>query len=231
MWNSSDERIGGVEPSDPGVYAHFRSRPQNDVLVSIINKRNVTIGAIIIGIPALLLAWWLFSPLFIDREVNEEFPMSAGAEVPDDMTQEEVEAVMLEASEEPNTLQEEPMPEMSQLREIVATGSFRDADDFHMGSGTATLYDLGPEGRFLRLEDFEVTNGPDLHVLLVPNSDPMSRDDVAGYVDLGSLKGNIGDQNYEIPPDLDLSQYGSVVIYCQPFHVLFSVAPLAPPTG
>ena len=104
---------------------------------------------------------------------------------------------------------------------------FRDADDFHQGSGTATVYDLGSEGRFVRLEDFEVTNGPDLHVLLVPHGDPMSRDDVTGYVDLGSLKGNLGNQNYEIPPDLDLSQYRSVVIYCQPFHVLFSVAPLS----
>ena len=199
--------------------------------MSIINKRNVTIAAVIIGIPALLIAWWLFSPLFIDREVNEEFPMSAGAEIPDDMTQEEVEGVMLDASEEPDTVENEPMPEMSQLREVLASGPFRDADDFHRGSGTATLYDLGPEGRFLRLEDFEVTNGPDLHVLLVPNSDPMTRDDVSGYVDLGSLKGNIGDQNYQIPAGLDLSEYGSVVIYCQPFHVLFSVASLSPATG
>ena len=71
-----------------------------------------------------------------------------------------------------------------------------------------------------------VTPGPDLHVLLVPAEDPASRDDVTGYVDLGSLKGNIGDQNYDIPTDVDIAEYGSVVIYCQPFHVLFSVATL-----
>ena len=49
---------------------------------------------------------------------------------------------------------------------------------------------------------------------------------MAGYLDLGPLKGNRGNQNYEIPADVDLSEYGSVVIYCQPFHVIFATAPL-----
>ena len=49
-----------------------------------------------------------------------------------------------------------------------------------------------------------------------------------GYVDLGSLKGNIGNQNYEIPADVDISDFGSVVIYCEPFHVLFASASLTP---
>ena len=101
-----------------------------------------------------------------------------------------------------------------------------DADNFHQGSGTATIYELDDGSRVLRFEDFEVTNGPDLHVLLVPHGNPQTQDDITGYLDLGSLKGNIGDQNYELPDDLDLSQYGSVVIYCVPFHVLFSAASL-----
>jgi hypothetical protein len=60
----------------------------------------------------------------------------------------------------------------------------------------------------------------------VRHDNPESSDDLEGYVDLGSLKGNIGDQNYEIPADVDASQFGSVVIYCVPVHVLFSIAPL-----
>ena len=76
--------------------------------------------------------------------------------------------------------------------------------------------------RILRLEDFMVTNGPDLHVLLVENVEG----DMGNYIDLGSLKGNIGAQNYEIPADVDLSQFSGVMIYCQPFHVVFSTAPL-----
>ena len=47
-----------------------------------------------------------------------------------------------------------------------------------------------------------------------------------GSLDLGELKGNIGDQNYEIPADLDLSQFKSVVVWCQPFRVPFNAAPL-----
>ena len=82
----------------------------------------------------------------------------------------------------------------------------------------------------LRLEDFRATNGPDLHVLLSPAADPASRDELqtAGYVGLGKLKGNIGNQNYEIPANIDPNAQGSVIIYCMPFHVIFSVAPLSP---
>ncbi|MCH7583000.1 MAG: DM13 domain-containing protein [Acidobacteria bacterium] len=58
----------------------------------------------------------------------------------------------------------------------------------------------------------------------MPDADPRGRDDITGYVDLGGLKGNIGDQNYEIPSGNDVSGYGSVVIYCRPFQVIFSVA-------
>lgn len=193
--------------------------------MSLINKRNVGVGAVVLGIPALILAWWLISPLFLDTEVNEAFPLSASAEVPDDMTQEEVEKEMEDAAETDVT-SDEPMPAEDGAPAVITTGTFRDADDFHMGSGVATIYELEDGSRILRLSEFEVTNGPDLHVYLVPDSDPTSREDVEGYVDLGSLKGNIGDQNYEIPDDLDLSGFNSVVIYCQPFHVLFSVAGL-----
>ena len=83
-------------------------------------------------------------------------------------------------------------------------------------------------GHLLRLEDFKVTNGPDLRVILSPAADPGSRDEVSasGYVELGKLKGNIGSQNYPIPDDVDVAAQGSVVIYCRPFHVIFSVATL-----
>ena len=55
----------------------------------------------------------------------------------------------------------------------------------------------------------------------------MGRGDLHGddYVEIGKLKGNVGDQNYELPDDLDPAAYGSVVIYCKPFQVVFSVAP------
>ena len=108
-------------------------------------------------------------------------------------------------------------------------GEFEDQDSFHKGSGQAAIYQ-GPDGsRVLRLENLDVTNGPDLHVILTPNKDPNSQGDVktTGWVDLGKLKGNKGNQNYPIPADVDVSIQGSVVIYCKPFHVIFSVATLS----
>ena len=120
-------------------------------------------------------------------------------------------------------------PPMGQTGAVqVKTGNLRDADRFHKGSGTAIIY-RGPDGsHLLRLEDLQVTNGPALHVLLSPHPDPTSREELsnAGYVGLGPLKGNIGNQNYAIPDDVDVDAQGSVIIYCMPFHVIFSVAPL-----
>ncbi len=170
-----------------------------------------------------------------DKEVQEEFPLAFTAEVPDDMTMAEVEQVMesmAKVDDQVGESMDDAMKMMGEVAatepEIVKTGSFRDADSFHTGSGTATVY-RGVDGvLLLRLEDFRVTNGPDLRVILSPNADPMGRGDVTanGYVELGKLKGNVGNQNYPIPEGTDVSVLNSVVIYCKPFHVLFSVAPL-----
>ena len=190
------------------------------------NKRTWIIVGVVVAIPVLAAGWWLGSPLFLDTEVNEEFPMSAEAIVPDDMAPEEVEEKMEDAAAEPDTSASDDMPETGEPNSI-ASGQFEDFDNFHQGTGTATIYELDDASLVLRFESFEVTNGPDLQVLLVPNADPGNRDDIEGYIDLGSLKGNIGDQNYEIPDNIDISEFGSVVIYCQPFHVVFSVAALS----
>ena len=187
----------------------------------------LAVGLIVLG----AAGWWLGSPLFIDDEVDEAFPLSATAIVPDDMTRDEVETEMEDAAESPVVMEDEPMPAMDTEPAgpiAVLSGSFQGADDFHQGSGTATIYELEDGSTVLRFEEFEVTNGPDLHVLLAPNGDPTDRDDLTGYVDLGSLKGNVGNQNYEIPLDIDISEFGSIVIYCEPFHVLFASASLTP---
>ncbi|HSM44988.1 MAG TPA: DM13 domain-containing protein [Acidimicrobiia bacterium] len=184
-------------------------------------KKRLSIAAGVLAIPVLALAWWLGSPLFLDDEVSEEFPMAAGADIPDDMTAAEVEAEMTKAAEEPDTEVEEDMPEES-APVVLSAGEFAGADASHQGSGTATIYELEDGSRVLRFEDFEVTNGPDLHVFLIPEDGSMDQ-----YVDLGSLKGNVGNQNYEIPPEIDVSQFTQVLIYCVPFSVPFASAALA----
>lgn len=192
----------------------------------IYKRRWFVLSAIVVAIPVLALAWWLGSPLFLDREVIEEFPRAALATVPDDMTAEEVEAAM-EDAEGVALAASDDMPEEAGPV-ALASGDIMGADDFHQGSGTATIYQLEEGSRILRLENLDVTNGPDLHVLLSPVAEPDGREDVtaAGYIDLGGLKGNQGDQNYEIPADYELPDELSVVIYCVPFHVLFATATL-----
>lgn len=109
---------------------------------------------------------------------------------------------------------------------VIGQGQFKDGDSFHKGSGVATLYQ-GPAGDYLlRFDDFVATNGPDLHVLLSTNPAPTDYESLGDYLDLGSLKGNIGDQNYSLPAGIDVQQYKSVIIYCLPFQVIFATATL-----
>ena len=121
-----------------------------------------------------------------------------------------------------------PTPAASEAAVRLKVGEFKDQDAFHQGSGTATILRSATGSHLLRLEDLDVTNGPDLHVILSPTSDPQGRGDLmaAGWADLGELRGNRGNQNYPIPPNVDVTKQRSVVIYCMPFHVIFSVASL-----
>ncbi len=113
--------------------------------------------------------------------------------------------------------------------EVIASGEVDGVDFVHQGEGIATVIQTDA-GRVLRFEDFEVTNGPALKVWLVAHDNPRSNGDVTDneWISLGDLKGSVGDQNYTIPDEVDLSVYRSVVIWCEPFGVLFAGAPLAP---
>ncbi|HEY0729900.1 MAG TPA: DM13 domain-containing protein [Pyrinomonadaceae bacterium] len=108
----------------------------------------------------------------------------------------------------------------------LASGQFRSAA--HETKGTATVFQLADGKKTLRLTDFATSNGPDVHVYLVAAGDAKDNDTVtqAGFIDIGTLKGNIGDQNYELPADADLAKYRSVTIWCKRFGVNFGTAPL-----
>jgi hypothetical protein len=110
----------------------------------------------------------------------------------------------------------------------LATGTFVDADGSHRGRGTATVYRDAAGEHALRLSEFEVTPGPDLVVYLVDRPNIRTSADVTGanHVSLGTLKGSSGSQNYPIPGSVDPAAYGSVVIWCESFGVLFSPATL-----
>ncbi len=111
---------------------------------------------------------------------------------------EQVEAEMM-AAEAENTFATDDMPDAEPVK--LLSGQFQGADSFHQGSGDAGIYELDDGSLLLRFDDIDVTNGPDLHVILSPVGSAEDRDDVMtpGYMDLGGLKGNRGSQNYDIP--------------------------------
>ncbi|MGQ0568026.1 MAG: DM13 domain-containing protein [Armatimonadota bacterium] len=110
----------------------------------------------------------------------------------------------------------------------LATGQFVGADSSHQGEGRALVIRLPDGQRFLRFENFKVTNGPDLYVYLSGHPAPRNSGQLhqGAAHQIGLLKGNIGNQNYALPADLDLSKFKSVAIYCKRFSVMFASAEL-----
>jgi hypothetical protein len=191
------------------------------------NKRVAIIAIGLVGLVAVAeVAWYLVSPPFINRAVDEAFPdaqeLAANPDqlmaMPEEDRAEVKDEVMEAGANMPDSQAGEAMPDMPAEPSIVAQGTFVGADDFHQGSGSATIYELPEGSHVLRFEEFSVVNGPDLHVFLLQG------ESMTGSVDLGSLKGNLGDQNYDIPAGTDVSGFTSVSIYCVPFHVTFATA-------
>jgi len=120
----------------------------------------------------------------------------------------------------------EQFPTASAANNQLAAGQFHSGA--HETKGMATVLQLADGKKTLRLTDFATSNGPDVHVYLVAATDAKDNEAVtkAGFVDLGSLKGNIGDQNYELPANADLAKYRAVTIWCKRFSVNFGTAPL-----
>jgi hypothetical protein len=103
----------------------------------------------------------------------------------------------------------------------LAKGPFQVADE-GSASGTATLIRKAAGGRVLTLTQFAVNNGPDLRVYLVPGDGQ----DAGNHIDLGGLKGNKGNQQYDVPGSADTAKYKTVVIWCRAFSVAFARAQL-----
>ena len=101
------------------------------------------------------------------------------------------------------------------------TGSFIGAGDgFHNAEGLARVIPLGDGNTILRLENFKSTNGPNVHLYLATDKA------ATNFIDLGRLKANNGNQNYNIPHGTDLAKYNMVLIWCKDFSVLFGSAQL-----
>ncbi len=186
--------------------------------------KQTRIIAVVVGLVGVGIAYWLISPLFIDKEVNEEIPfVSQNSNIAEQIPDTEIRGDYGSAMMEVRDLGKEMSDSMSSDDpKEVATGTF--VEVAHEGVGDAKIITLGENESILRLENLDVLNGPDLRVLLSPSTYIKGKGDLGDYVELGELKGNKGDQNYEIPSHIDLTKYNSVVIYCKPFGVVFNVA-------
>lgn len=207
------------------------------------NNLKVAVPGAIVGIAVLaFLAFGVFGihTKFIDDEVSEAVPVfdsGAASALPSDVVDQQTTDdmnVFMEAEEIPvEVAVDEPMPDMAaeEAAPTIATlieGQF--VARSHPGSGTAKVISDGSDQRFLRFEEFETDNGPDLFVYLTTAAADASAGDfgVDGeFVNLGRLKGNVGEQNYEIPVDVDVAAFDTVVVWCDRFSVAFTAADLA----
>lgn len=137
------------------------------------------------------------------------------------MTQEEKQVVMNEFSKQNSTVNENMSASMTNNTNPLMGNFVGAGDGFHNVEGVAKVITLSDGKTFLRLENLKATNGPDLYVYLSTGKDS------SDIVNLGRLKGNIGNQNYEIPTGTDLSKYNTVLIWCKAFSTLFGSATLS----
>ncbi len=192
-----------------------------------LTKNKPLLGGIAVvvlaGVAWLAFGFFGIQSAFIDEEVSEGGPVFAASVEEQDAVAAtpEFEEAMEEAQEN-MTETDEPVEEVEEEMpgEIVTlvSGNFMGNSRYDITGDIAVLND-GSEQRFLRFENFESDNGPDLKVYL--------RAADGSFVSLGDLKGNIGDQNYEIPADVDLSVFNTVEIWCERFGVGFGEATLA----
>jgi hypothetical protein len=189
-----------------------------------ISKPVVIAGGVAVSIVLAVLAFGVFGvhTLFIDEEVNDANPFETALVGSEEASDDPASARPTTTIEAPGSdlqdVESTPAPAAPEVVTVTA-GVFVDGD--HPTSGTAATITDGTL-TFLRFEDFATDNGPDLNVYLRASADP---DDV---VDLGDLRGNIGDQNYELPADIDLGRYDVVDIWCVRFGVSFGSAALSP---
>ena len=202
--------------------------------------RTKIIFGVIIAIIVVPLAIYTVSPLFISTEVNEPLPAMASAEfqkfmnlteegriqAADNMSQQEKNSIMILAANENSTVNEsidtKSAGQENKTTRNMLSGKFIGINDgIHNAEGVVKVIALDDGTSVLRLENFKATNGPDLYVYLATDK---SASDI---VNLGRLKGNIGNQNYAIPAGTNLTKYNTALIWCKAFSVLFGSAQLA----
>lgn len=195
-------------------------------------KKGIKIG---IGVAIAAITIGLASPLFYDVQVDEPLPVALN-NIEEGLTfekfttmndqerqvlvkkmPEKTKDMIMNKAATMETLVSEDMMDSETSIEIIKSGSFEGLAG-HSAQGLAKIIQVG-DTTYLRFEDFQVTNGPDLRVYLTPDGD------VKNGIHLEKLKGSKGDQNYLLD-DIDVGPLNVVVVYCQPFGAYFGEAKL-----
>jgi hypothetical protein len=208
------------------------------------NKIKIIISILVAAI-AIPIGIYTISPLFINTEINEPLPPLSSesalvfekfmAMTEDEkinaaknMTVEEKNMIMKMVAKQNTTINENMTTIMdisqntAEENKNLLVGDFMGVNDgIHNAEGYVKILTLLDGSQILRLEDFRSTNGPDVHLYLSTDKQ------ASNFIDLGRLKANNGDQNYQIPIDTDFNKYKYVLIWCQPFSVLFGSAQLS----
>lgn len=196
--------------------------------------RVIVTLAVVAVVAVVTLVWFEPQRLLFDTVVDDAFPTTSGSPAPSDGTEAGDAADDGAADAEPTDRTPTDDPTEAADADVdaptgpvaLASGDFTSRNRYTV-EGTARVFELEDGARILRLEDFTSTNGPDLRVLLVEAG---AGDDDAAYgaasFDLGPLRGNVGDQNYDIPVEVDLARYDRVIIWCERFTSSFGVANL-----
>ncbi len=177
-------------------------------------NKKLLIVAIVTAI-ILPIGTYAVSPLFINTTIDDPLPLS----VQNEKTL--VTGAMLKDGSETMMKKEDQIMKKKETMFKSLSGSFVGAGDgIHNAEGTSKVISLEDGTSILRFENFKSTNGPDLYVYLATD------DSATNFIDLGRLKANNGNQNYNIPDGTDLSKYDTVLIWCKQFSVLFGSAEL-----
>lgn len=202
-------------------------------------SRKLVAGAIAAFFLALA-AWW-FQPwrLFTNTEVIESLPAvsethtTAPTGLADSGTSPPSQQDLSSEGSEDAEGEGTPEQPTETFPTVLYSGSLISHE--YETSGTVQILELADGSRILRLEGLQTSDGPDLEIWLsdapvIPGRDGWFLFDDGDYFSLGKLKGNLGDQNYEIPADLDLERFSSMSIWCVRFAVSFGAAELVKPT-
>ena len=161
----------------------------------------------------------------------QEFVIPGAAELAAMSVQAKIEMerqLTADAQDWPRTEFFEPLfnPDPMALVTPKVSGKLTGVDALHRASGEAMLFAFPGGETLLRFDGLDVANGPGLHVYLVRTRSPRSPEDIeaAGFLDVGPLKANLG--NYQYFLEESINTFRSVVLYSQPFDVIFAVASL-----